>query len=296
MARPRVKISAPEAPVEAPRLGRLALVVAVCFLLGLLWPLIAGMTFVQRPPGSPAGKPGESELPAIEAEPLPSPGPAEKSEPGDAVRAAASIKSALTSHESVLIEDSLVVSCSDGRPEPIVSCDTPSLVGVIEEPIEKLARCDAAEGASGILSLGLLLDFGRGHVTQVKAGRSTTLSQDKAAALLVCAKDHVVGTPLRGVDHRHGSYWLYYRVRFLPPGSPMDVPPRAAAGEVVSASGQGTIAGKTAVVREGPSRQAKVAARLLYGTRVTVTGRAGEWYRIEHGGNVGWVHGKAIGM
>jgi hypothetical protein len=258
--------------------------------------LLAGLTFVQRPPGTtPAAKP-EDDGPPLDVEPDPSPRPAPGSEqPKDAVRAAAALKPAMTSHETVRIEGSVLGSCSD-EGKAVARCDTPKLGGLIEEPIEKLAHCEGAEGAAGVLSLGLWLDFEKGHVTQVKSGQSTTFSKEKANALLMCAKDHVVGTPLDGVAHKYAAYWLYYRVRFLPPGSPMDLAASPPADVVVSASGQGTIGWKTAIVRQGPSSQAKIAGRLLYGTRVNVTGRMGEWYRIEHGGSTGWVHGDAIGM
>lgn len=294
-ARPRVNVSVPVPDEDRPRMGRLGIAVAVCFLLGLVWPLLAGLTFVQRPPGStPAAKP-EDEAPPLDVEPEPSPRPAPSSEPTDAVRAAAALKPAVTSDETVRIESSVLGSCRDDG-KAVSSCDTPSLRGLIEEPIEKLAHCDAAEGAAGVLSLGLWLDFEKGHVTQVKTGQSTTFSKEKADALVTCAKDHVVGTPLDGVAHKYAAYWLYYQVRFLPPGSPMDLAGAPPADVVISASGQGTIGWKTAIVRQGPSSQAKIAGRLLYGTRVNVTGRVGEWYRIEHGGSTGWVHGDAIGM
>ena len=295
--RPIVKISVPDPEMDRPRFGRLSIIVAVCFAVGLIWPSLAGINYVQRPPGSAPAKGDEGEAPAIDGEPEPGPSPSPKSEPDDAVRAAARVVPALTSLESVSIDESVVVSCQDGAQPPVARCDTPSLVGIIEAPLGKLARCEAAEGASGVLSLGLALDFSRGHVTRVKAGASTTLSKDKSAALVTCAQDLVVGTPLDGVDHKHTSYWVYYLIRFLPPGSPVETASAPSAEEIVSASGQGTIGWKTAVVREAPSREAKIAARLLYGTRVNVTGRMGEWYRINHdGGNIGWVHRKAIGM
>lgn len=290
-----VNVSVPAPDEDRPRMGRLGITVIVCFLLGLVWPLVAGLTFVQRPPGStPAAKP-EDEAPPLDVEPEPSPSPAPSSTPKDAVRAAAALKPAVTSQETVRIEGSVVGSCSE-EGKAISSCDAPSLDGLIEEPIEKLARCEAAEGAEGVLSLGLWLDFEKGHVTQLKTGQSTTFSKEKAEALATCAKDHVVGTPLDGVAHKYAAYWLYYRVRFLPPGSPLDLATSPPADVVVSASGQGTIGWKTAIVRQGPSRQAKIAGRLLYGTRVNVTGRVGEWYRIVYGGSTGWVHGDAIGM
>jgi SH3-like domain-containing protein len=41
-----------------------------------------------------------------------------------------------------------------------------------------------------------------------------------------------------------------------------------------------------------------VKARLLYGTKVFVTGRQGDWYRIRYDahGREGWVHKNALAM
>ena len=134
-------------------------------------------------------------------------------------------------------------------------------------------------------------------MTRVKAGQSTTLSKEKTAALIECAEEEVVGTLLEDIEHEHGRYWVYYLVRFLPPGSPVDPASAPPPEQVVSASGQATIGWSTAIVRETPAPRAKVATRLSYGTRVSVTGRAGDWYRIERGGKtLGWVHAKALGL
>ncbi|HTV24837.1 MAG TPA: SH3 domain-containing protein, partial [Polyangiaceae bacterium] len=156
---------------------------------------------------------------------------------------------------------------------------------------------DAAEGLSGVLSLGVYLDFAQGRITRVKSGASTTLPKAKSNALLACAEETVAGTALDDVEHEHARYWVYHLVRFLPPGSAIDPESAPPPREVVSASGQATIGWTTAVVRVEPAPRGKVATRLPYGTRVSVTGRAGDWYRIERSGkSLGWVHRKAIGM
>lgn len=292
LAKPPVaELSQPEAETVRPRMGRLTAVMAVCFSAGVAWPLLGGLDFAQRPPGS-AQRVAEAEASASEAE---SSGASAPATPGEvpALHAAPM----LTTSQAVLIESRLVESCQGDAGEAVARCDEPNLEGVIDDPIAKLAACDAAEGISGVLSLGLYLDFARGRVTRVKAGASTSLAKQKAAALIACAEEKVAGTPLDDVEHEHGRYWVYYRVRFLPPGSPVDPASAPAEREVVSASGQATIGWSTAIVRDDPSPRAKVADRLSYGTRVSVTGRSGEWYRIERAGkSLGWVHRKAIGM
>jgi uncharacterized protein YgiM (DUF1202 family) len=166
-------VSAPDATLDPPRFGRLTLIVTACFALGVAWPSIAGMKFVQRPPGSAVVKPDEIESPDAEL------APGSTSDP-----------------------------------------DAPELVP------------EAAGAEPGLI---------RSEPAPLEAN---------------------------------------------------------APSQLVDASGQATISAKEALVREGPSRQAKIAAHLRYGTRINVTGRMGEWYRVKYpGGNsVGWVHRKAIGM
>jgi hypothetical protein len=53
-----------------------------------------------------------------------------------------------------------------------------------------------------------------------------------------------------------------------------------------------------ALVRASPARDGEVRARVLSGTRVVVTGKSGDWFRVKYDakGNQGWVYRTAIGM
>ena len=53
-----------------------------------------------------------------------------------------------------------------------------------------------------------------------------------------------------------------------------------------------------ALVRSQPAKDGEVVARVLSGTRVSVSGRNGDWYRIKYDakGGEGWVFRTAIGM
>jgi hypothetical protein len=289
-ARPPLKVSVPEPERERPRFAKLGLIALVCFAIGLIWPELVGMGFVQRPPGTAPKTEPETPSPG----PQPDPGaPPRDPSPGTPERAVARVEPSVLAAESTRLEDVVVVSCRDAGGQALSDCDVPDVTAALAAPIAKLASCDGAAGATGVLSLGLELDFARGRVAKVKAGRSTTLSRDMTAALLACAEDVMVGTRLGDAKHAHPTYWAYYMVRFVPPGSADDAEP-----EVVQASGRGTIGWQTAVVREDPTRQGKIVARLLYGTRVEVSGRAGDWYRVifDSKGNTGWVHRKALGL
>jgi hypothetical protein len=271
---------------EQPKLVRLGAIIAVCFSVGVAWPVFGGVNFVQRPPGSVLTP--KAEEPALLDPDLNAAAPSEV--------AAMRVAPLTTLEQAVRIDSHVVQSCHGDAGETAAQCDNPNLDGVIDAPIARLAACDAASGASGVLSLGLHLDFASGRITRAKVGQSTTLAKATAAALIRCAEESVIGTRLDEVEHAHASYWVYYRVRFLPPGSALDAE-SAPTETVVSARGQATIGFTTAVVRDAPSRRARVAARLPYGTRLNVTGRAGEWYRVEQGGKaIGWLHRKAIGM
>lgn len=83
-----------------------------------------------------------------------------------------------------------------------------------------------------------------------------------------------------------------------PAASPRPSAPERSDDELVVMSGQATIGWKAAVVRKGPSNQAETVERIAYGTRVNVTGRQGDWYRVKYGrkGQPGWVHRKALGL
>jgi hypothetical protein len=295
---PAPPLSVAEAETEPPSMLRLTAIIAACFSIGVAWPIIAGQDFVQRPPGS-NNKPLDIETAPGDAEPI------DPSTPTPAEIPAAHTAPLLTTRTTVSVERHKIQSCQGDAGEVVARCDEPNLEGVIDGPIAKLADCDAADGASGVLSLGLHLDFAHGHVTRVKAGQSTTLSKGLTTRLIACAEETLVGTPLDGIEHEHGRYWMYYWVRLSPPGSPVEpvsTPASApvlapASDEMVSASGQATIGWTTAVVRANASANAPIAARLSYGTRVSVTGRLGDWYRIEHlGKRIGWVHRQAIGM
>src|SRR3954463_14505952 len=79
-----------------PGFVRLSLIALFCFAVGLGWPLLAGLDFVQRPPGTnPIVKPEESDPPPLDSEPDSKPNAPPPPRPGaplkrdDGVRAAA---------------------------------------------------------------------------------------------------------------------------------------------------------------------------------------------------------------
>jgi hypothetical protein len=174
---------------------RLSLIALGCFSVGLAWPLLAGLDFVQRPPGTNPVKPvEESDPPPLESEP-------------------------------------------DSKPTSPTSPPPP-------RPGTPIRRDEGVRAAAHIAPLA-------------------SNSSQREAKLAGDAADRP---------------------------EPSD--------RIAVVNGQATIVWKAAVVRESPSSGAETRDRLLRGSRIAVTGRKGDWYRVKYGRPVrtGWVHHKALGL
>jgi hypothetical protein len=177
------------------------------------------------------------------------------------------------------------------------------------EPLRSLVACDGAPTEAGLLSLGLDVDFGSQKLGGFTVGKSTTLPSNVAADLVTCAKSVLSKVEFSDVAHAFHSYRVCYLVEFpsneAGSTSAVEAPteaPRAAgsaepASELQGASGRATVAWEVALIRKTP-RDGAVVARVLGGTRLVVSGRQGDWYRVKYDaqGNEGYVFKAAIGM
>ena len=193
--RPLPAAAAPPADPARPGFVRISLIAMGCFAVGLTWPLLAGLEFVQRPPGSNPAKQEEVEPPPLDSEP-----------------------------------DSKPSAPPPPRPGAPVNRDEGVRAAAHVAPLEATARSNASPRPS---------------------------NPDDAAE----------NEP--GADDR-----------------------------LITMSGQATIGWKAVVVRDNPSGQAATLDRLKNGSRVTVTGRKGDWYQVKYGrpSRAGWVHRKALGL
>lgn len=194
--RPLPAAPARSADPARPGFVRISLIAVACFAVGMTWPLLAGLEFVQRPPGSSPAKPEDIEPPPLDAEP-------------------------------------------DSKP----SAPPPPRPG---------APVNRDEGVRAAAHL---------------------------APLELSAKGKPKARPDKADDSRS------------------DEEPEAS-DKLTTMSGQATIGWKAVVVRESPSGQAATLDRLKNGSRVTVTGRKGDWYRVKYGrpSRAGWVHRQALGL
>jgi Bacterial SH3 domain len=297
-----LKIEVPNQKQETLRFGRVGIIVTVGFAIGILWPRLAGFKLVPSVPSQPAesssadltGAPGDPKgnapVAPSSAEPEPPPAPAEAA-PGP---------------DRPLVSEPQFLACKAQGKKHKDDCDHIEFDGLARPHIQALASCEGAARMEGVLSLGFDLDFGAQRVKAIKSGKSTSLTQADVDALLACEKKEFSNVSLVGIKHQSDAYSVFYRVEFpkadvaKPGAAQAQTEPGtdAPAGEVTEASGHATVSWDVALVRSSASRDGAVIARVLQGTRVAVTGRRGDWYRIKYDvkGNVGWVYRTAIGM
>lgn len=291
-----LKIEVPNQKQETLRFGRVGLIVTAGFAIGIIWPRVAGFKLVPSVPSQPAessssdltGAPGEAKGTA------PAAPPAEEPEPAAAVGG--------PQLDRLQISEPQFLACKSNGKKLKEECDHIEFDRLARPHIQALAACAGADKLLGALSLGFDLDFSAQAVKSVKSGKSTTFSESETESLIECEKKEFSNVSLVGIAHKHEAYSIFYKVEFpkVDPGKgePAPASGEAASADVTEASGHATVAWDVALVRSTASRDGAVVARVLQGTRISVTGRRGDWYRIKYDvkGSVGWVYRTAIGM
>ena len=283
-----VKIEVPKD--ESIRLGRVGLIALAGFVVGVIWPRLAGMQLVPRAPVEDDPRPA-----ALASAPPKAPAP--PAAQGEA-QAAKPQEPQVPEADRVKIADLVVTSCRGaGGPEQ-KDCDTVAFDDIARARLSTLAACPAGLGAAGVLSVGFDLDFEKNSVGNIRSGQSTSFDEATAAKLIDCVAQEFKTATLAGVKHEHAHYTAFYKVEFLAEASPKEQAGAGAAdADTVEASGRATVGWNVALIRKQP-RDGEVVARVLSGTNVVVTGRQGDWYRVKYDGkgNEGWVYRSAIGL
>jgi Bacterial SH3 domain len=289
---PALKVDIPR-PGKLPlRLGRVGIIAVVGFAAGVLWPRLAGLRLVPTLPTPAASTPDLSGAPPDDqpvasalasAVPAPSASQPEPLAPGA---------------QPPVVGEALVTSCRDGNTGKIEHCDAVDFDRVARDRLSLLDDCPAAKGVSGVLSLGFDLDFTSERITHIASGKATSLADEPLKAVLDCYRQDFANVSLVAIPHEHQHYTVFYRIELAAP--PPEAPAAASATPVAitPASGNATVSWETALVHATPEKDGKVVARVLSGTRVGVTGRSGDWYRVKYDvrGREGWVFRTAIGM
>jgi hypothetical protein len=295
-----VKVEVPGSRDDSVKFGRVGIIAVVGFVIGIAWPRLAGVKLVPSVPVPAAAEASARELTGAPLETKPPEGAAAPAAPV-APSAAPPEKPPA---ERLLISDVQVASCRNEHGKRSQSCDRVDFDRVAREPLRSLSTCAGTEDAAGVLSLGFDLDFQADKIKNIQSGKSTSLEQDNVDRLLACARERFANVSLAGIPHEQNTYALYYRLELLSSVAPASKPGSDAGGsrgsgdEGTPASGHATVSWDVALVRASPARDGEVRARVLSGTRVVVTGKNGDWFRIKFDakGSQGWVYRTAIGM
>ena len=286
-----LKIEVPTPQQDKLRFGRVGVIALVGFLIGIAWPRLAGVKLV---PGVPDR--GRQPRPS---HPAPSPlllpprrarGPRPKSEP----KAGAGLEPG----DRVKLSEPQIVSCRDGKGNKVDDCGTLEFDRVARARLLALGACPGAPSGLGTLSLGLRSRFRSNRIAKIESGKSTTLDDEAVKALLECTEREFKSASLDDLQHAHERYTIFYRVEFLSPTSGANRCEGGDGGpEATSASGRATVTWEVAILRSTP-KEGDIVARILRGTRVVVTGRQGDWYKVRYDakGNEAWVFRSAIGL
>lgn len=258
-------------------------------VIGLLMPLLLGARFVPEPPPEERASLSSEANEAEEEAPAPEPAAIEPA------GAEAEVEAEGT-EQRVDPGKPLVLSCRDADGKTVRKCDELDLSGSLEDKLKNLSTCDGAEQASGTLSIGFELDFKAQKLVRMLRGKSTTIAGATATKLYSCAETAFADASLEGITHEQSGYTVFYKAQFFPRSNK---PTQGSAPSAeAEASGLATVSWNSAVIREKPDKDSKRLTSILRGTRVTVTGKSENWYRIKYdsAGNEGWVYKDAIGM
>jgi hypothetical protein len=287
-----LSVDVPTAEADRPAWGKVGIVAAAGFVIGIVWPRLTNTRIAPNPPADNASLASASAASVAAAPALPPPTPLV---PASAAPAA---------DQGVMVGPGAILSCRDGKDELKDGCGSLEFDPIAVPKIKALAQCPAATGVQGKLSIGFDVDF-RKKAVRVMLGKSTTLPRDKAEALVKCADTAFDKVSLGAVPHEHRRYTVFYTASLAghtakPPEPTNDKPPveGPVAGTTTSESpmsGTSTVNWDVAIVRESP-KTGTIVGRVLRGSKVKVLAHQGEWYRVQYGSITGWVYRGTIGL
>lgn len=294
-----LSIEVPAPGADRPAWAKVGIVAALGFVLGILWPRLTSTRIAPHPPGENA--------PAV-ASMVSSAAIQGLAEPPTAM-ARASAASAATfpapSNETkISVGPGAIVSCRDASEDINEDCGALELDPVAVPRIKALARCPAATGAVGKLSIGFDVDFRRKSM-RILAGKSSTFARERADALIKCIDASIDRVTLAEIPHQHRRYLVFYAANFSAHGksgelanertAAVEGPVAGTTTNETPASGIATVAWDVVLVRDAPKTGA-VVGRVLRGSKVKAVAHQGEWYRIQFGSIEGWVYRGTIGL
>jgi hypothetical protein len=304
-----LEVDIPKPGADQPIWSRVGIVALAGFIVGMTWPKVAGVKIGPSVPADLAAKVEASASPsaaprapasaapsaAASASAAPSAAPA-----GDGEEPAGSA----SNQELVVVGPGKIVRCSDKKDKKIDDCEKLLFDPIAVKRLRELAKCPSAMGASGKMTIGFEVDFGKKEVGVKKTKAKATVPSATVAGVVACAAREFGNVSLDEVPHKHRRYTLEYAVTFYPPGKHPEGaseptgdgdPGAGSTTSEAEASGSAVIAWDTALLRKEP-KDGEVVHRIVRGTKVKIIGKQGDWYKIESGSKAGWVYRGAIGL
>lgn len=292
-----LKIDVPTDKQDRALTSKVGIVAVVGFGLGILWPRLLQLPIGPDVPSgngpnriattsSASGSPTSSADPAVVAG---------DADPGSATSAAPGGEDEDGGKgQTVVVGEGRVESCGKKEKE----CGKVSFDKTAKARLAELARCPAAIGLEGKMSLGIVLNFEKNEVTVEGEKKKSGLPSDTVRGVVSCAIKELKGVELEKIPHQHAKYALVYDLEFYPRGQAPVASGQDKGGDDAAAEdktiGRATVAWEKALVRESPE-EGKIVARLPQGTRVKLLEEKGDWFRIESSKGKGWVYRQAIG-
>jgi len=283
-------VHVPSADADRPAWGRVGVIAAIGFVVGVAWPKLAGVRLGPSVPApvvsSSSAQPESVDTSATPAAAVPALMPAPS--------AVASV--ARTSVEVALGHGSLFAckSASGDSLKGSACGGLPGLDDVVLPRLRKLAECPEAAGASGKLRLVVHPDFARSAFA-VELGRNQSVGAPEP--LLACAKSALAGASPAGIPHENPRYSVLYVASFPDTASPAETATASAPAAARGSDATAQVEWDVAIVRDAP-RTGKVVARLQRGTPLRVGTVKDGWYPVKYGDGFssdGWVYRGAIG-
>jgi hypothetical protein len=313
-------VHVPSSGADQPSWGRVAVIAAIGFAIGVAWPRLAGIRPGPSVPETAASAPAASASVATAAASAPSPVLA-----GPSASVAARVEAAPTPGNAPIVQQSaaasnvhasvshgFVSSCRTTEGETLKGSDCGDLAGldgVVLPRLRKLSECPAAAEANGKLHLTMHVDFARGSLS-ADVGRGKNVGN--AEGLLACAKTALADATVGGIHHESARYNVAYVVTLSggsggsgssagdgTPAAEVAAPAAASATASRPSSSDGTaqVEWEVALVRDAP-KTGKVLARLQRGTTLKIGPVSDGWYPVKYGDDFaseGWVYRGAIG-
>jgi len=297
-----LEVDIPRPGADRPVWSRVGIVGVAGFIVGMAWPKVAGVKIGPSVPADLAARAEANASPSAAARA--SAAASAAASPSGSAAAGGDEPAPASNQELVVVGAGKIVRCSDRKDKKIDDCEKLLFDPIAVKRLRELARCPSAMGASGKMTIGFEVDFGKKQVGVKKAKARASVPSATVAGVIACAAREFGNVSLDEVPHKHRRYTLEYAVPFYPPGkhpegaseAPGDGEP--AAGSTTSeaeASGTAVIAWDTALLRKEP-KDGEVVHRIVRGTKVKIVGKQNDWYKIESGSKAGWVYRGAIGL